>query len=496
METDIRRFYKAWYLVVLVMGMAVGLAVSSSLDLMDDGSAEEQPTVSYLKLSPVLAQVSDGLADIAGAVIPSVVNISTSKTIKEDSSQNPLYSDPFFRRFFGVPDGGPHREFRQRSLGSGVIVSPDGYVITNNHVVDGADEITVVLSDKREYKGKVVGSDPRSDVAVVKIDAKGLPSVAWADSDRLRPGEMVMAVGSPFGLARTVTVGIVSAIGRANIGITDYEDFIQTDAAINPGNSGGALVNMKGELVGINTAIFSQSGGYQGIGFAVPSNMVRQVMDSLIRTGKVVRGWLGVSVQDLTPELAKQFNVEGVTGALVAEVIKGGPAEKAGIKQGDVILELDGKPVTDSGHLRNVVASEPVGKKLSVVVMRDKKKLDLYAVIGELPKDMVGAEKGEQPSTESVLSSVSVQPLTPELKDRLGLGTDAAGVVVAGVTTGSIAEDAGLTRGDVIVSINREAVGDVSGYNRLAAKIKKTEPVLLLINRKGSMLWLSISPEG
>jgi len=496
MEKDSRKYFRSWYVLLVFIGIAVGLAVSSRLDLMNNGAALETPAHKELKLSPALMQLSDGLADVADSVIPSVVNISTSKTIKQQTPQSPLFNDPFFRRFFGEPDMNPQREFRQRSLGSGVIVSQDGYIVTNNHVVEGADEITVVLSGKEEYKGKVVGADPRSEVAVVKIDAKGLPAVAWADSDKIRAGELVMAVGSPFGLNRTVTVGIVSAIGRANIGITDYEDFIQTDAAINPGNSGGALVDMKGELVGINTAIVSQSGGYQGVGFAVPSNMVRQVMDSLIKTGKVVRGWLGVSVQDLTPELAKQFKTGGVGGALVAEVVKDSPARKAGIKQGDVITEFDGKAISDSGHLRNAVASMPAGSKVDITLIRDNKEMSIAAAIGELPREMAAAGGGEQAVTGSALSGVAVKGLTPELRAQLGLGGDAAGVAVTDVKPGSDAEEAGIQQGDLIVSVNREKVEKIADYNRIVSKLGKEDPVLLLISRKGSMLWMSIGHGG
>ena len=333
-------------IVLLMLGVASGLIISSRLDIMNISRAQKDKP---FKVSPALIQISDSLADVASQVTPTVVNISTTKTVKPDEQLNPFFDDPFFHKFFGVPEH--PRAYKERSLGSGVIVSSDGYIITNNHVIEGASEIKVVLPNKREFKGKLIGADSRSDVAVIKIDDKDLPAITWGDSDKLRPGEMVMAVGSPFGLTQSVTMGIISAVGRANIGIEDYEDFIQTDAAINPGNSGGALVNMRGELVGINTAIFSRTGGYQGIGFAVPSNMAKQVMESLIRTGKVVRGWLGVSVQDVTPALSKQFGVPVGEGALVGEVVKGSPAEKAGFKQGDVIVEFNGKKVEDSGHL-------------------------------------------------------------------------------------------------------------------------------------------------
>jgi len=487
----------AWVgaLVLVIVGIAAGLTISSRLDIMNTGEAV---TAAPIKGTESLVGMSDGLANIAEAVTPSVVNISTEKTVKGQNQMSPFFDDPFFRRFFGDQfgqgGGGGTRKFKQSSLGSGVIVSQDGYIVTNNHVVDGADDIKVVLADKSEYKAKVVGADSRSDVALIKIKAEGLPAMAWGDSDKLRPGEMVMAIGSPFGLARTVTVGIVSAVGRANVGIADYEDFIQTDAAINPGNSGGALVNMRGELVGINTAIFSQSGGYQGIGFAVPAKMARQVMESIRKTGKVVRGWLGVSVQNLSPQLAKEFAAEGSKGALVSDVVKDSPAEKAGLKVGDVIVKLDGETVEDSGHLRNSVAAKPLGGKVELEVIRDKKKLEVAVTVGELPKEMAGAVTGEAGETVSALAGISVQELTPDLTDKLGLDKGVTGVVVVSVDQGSLAEDAGLARGDVIMSINRATVKNVKDYNKAASKLKKDEPVLLLLNRQGSVLWMSIGP--
>ena len=281
-----------------------------------------------------LTKTGKAMAEVSEAVKPAIVNISTTRT--EKTPENPFahfYDDPFFKKFFGdrFRNQETPKEHKATSLGSGVIVSPDGYILTNNHVIRNADEIKVLLSDKREFTGKVIGNDSKTDISVIKIDTDNLQTITIGDSDTLRVGEIVLTIGSPYGLNQTVTMGIVSAVGRANVGIADYEDFIQTDAAINPGNSGGALVNARGELVGINTAIVSTTGGYQGIGFAIPSNMAKAVMESLIKKGKVVRGWLGVSIQPITPELAKQFNIKEEYGALVGEVIAGGPAEKAGI---------------------------------------------------------------------------------------------------------------------------------------------------------------------
>ncbi|UCD34308.1 MAG: DegQ family serine endoprotease, partial [Nitrospiraceae bacterium] len=354
------------------------------------------------------------MAEIAEAVKPAVVNISTVRTEKvADTPLSPFLDDPFFRRFF--EDQFRHqerpRERKSASLGSGVIISREGYILTNNHVIQNAETIKVLLSDKREYTGKLIGSDPKTDLAVIKIDAENLASIPMGNSDNLKVGELVIAVGNPFGLNQTITMGIVSAVGRANVGIADYEDFIQTDAAINPGNSGGALVNVRGELVGINTAIFSTTGGYQGIGFAIPSNMVHIVMNSLIDKGKVVRGWLGVSIQDITPELAAQFRLEKDYGTLVTDVVEHGPAEKAGLLRGDVITEFDGKEVNEPYILRNIVAGLTPGTEVEMTVIREGKEKMLHVIIGELPSD---SEKATA-EYSNALNGVSVQDLTHDI---------------------------------------------------------------------------------
>jgi len=339
--------------------------------------------------------------EVAKRITPAVVNISTTRVIKGGESgipSTPFFNDPFFKKFFNQePFQLPEmpKEQREQSLGSGVVVDPRGYLITNNHVVEKAKEIKVVLADRREFNGKVVGSDPKSDIAVVKIDGKDLPTVPWGDSSRLQVGQYVLAIGNPFGLSQTVTMGIVSAVGRANVGIADYEDFIQTDAAINPGNSGGALVNTQGELIGINTAIFTRSGGYMGIGFAVPSNMAKSVMDSLIKTGTVIRGWLGISIQEITPQLAKEFRLPEPKGALVTDVLPNTPAERAGIKRGDVILEVNGRPIEHTGQLRNLVAGLPIGEKVKIKIFRDIQEKELEVTISEQSKEMAQGGKAE-----------------------------------------------------------------------------------------------------
>jgi len=438
----------------------------------------------------ILSKTGQAIAEIVEEVKPAIVNISSTKTIKAQQRTEPFFDDPFFRRFFG--DQSPLRAPKERkamSLGSGVIVDAKGYILTSSHVIQGADEIKVTLPDRRELKGEVIGSDPLTDIAVVKISADGLSTMGWGDSDKLRVGEIVLAVGSPYGLAGTVTMGIVSAVGRANVGIADYEDFIQTDAAINPGNSGGALVNERGELVGINAAIFSTSGGYQGIGFAVPSNMAKAVMESLIKTGKVVRGWLGVTVQPLTPDLAKQFNLKEDKGALIGDVVEGGPAEKAGISRGDVITTYEGKKISEPNQLRNMVANTEPGKEVEMTIVREKKTEKIRVKIGELPAEIQKSSAGEY---NNLLRGVSVQDLTPDLINRLNLPNRLKGVVVTDVSEDSPAAMV-LTQGDVIQEINRQKIASVKEYENIVSKLKPGEDILLLIYRGGSSIYITLS---
>jgi serine protease Do len=389
------------------------------------------------------------------------------------------------------------------SGGSGVIIDASGHIVTNNHVVDRASEIKVFLHDKREFTAKVVGSDPKTDLAVVKIEGKDLPYLKWGDYEKLQVGDIVLAVGSPFGLSQTVTMGIISALGRGNVGIADYEDFIQTDASINPGNSGGALVNLKGELIGINTAIFSRTGGNEGIGFAVPVSIARMISDSLIKTGKVVRGWLGVGIQEITPDLAKAFKVKEQRGALVSDVNEHGPALKAGVQRGDVIVEFDGRQVQSVSELRNRVAATTVGANVKMKVMRDGQEKMVTIHIAERPSDAILA-RGTEPSTPevaeprkgplNVLSDLRIKSLDEESRSQYNIGAKTNGVVVAHVQAGSSAEQAGLQRGDVIQEINRQPVSSVKDYEAAAAKIKKEENAVLLVSRQGNSIFIVINP--
>jgi serine protease Do len=501
-----RRSWFVPFLLVLV-GVAIGIVAASDVGWLPTGTAGPEPTpnpvVMPVATAPQVPMASGGrnFVEIAKMVKPAVVNIAATRSGKSgEGPQVSPFDDPFFRRFFGdefFKRDQPHRERKERGQGSGVIVDSTGLIITNNHVVNKADEIRVFLSDKREFKGKLIGTDAKTDIAVVKIEAMGLPTVPLADSDQLEVGEFVLAVGSPFGLTQSVTMGIVSAVGRASMGIAEYEDFIQTDAAINPGNSGGALVNVRGELVGINTAIFSQSGGNMGIGFAVPSNLARSIMDQLVKTGKVVRGWLGVAIQELTPELASQFGVSDTKGVLVSDVMDDSPAKKAGFERADVITEYDGKPMDSPTHLRNAVAQTPIGRKVVVKVFRDKKPKTIEVTIVEQPKTMGQPsldDNGEATAPTGVLSDLDVRELNEELTARYGLKSSERGVVVVRVRAGSTAEEMGVREGDVILEVNRKAVGSVKSYEHAVSGLAKDQPVLLLLKRKGQTIFLTLKP--
>jgi len=435
---------------------------------------------------------------IAKAVTPAIVAIQSTQVIKQQ--QSPFFMDPFFRQFFGdmFPQFNIPREQRQHALGSGVIVSSDGYIVTNNHVVAKATEIQVLLSDKRTFKGKVVGADPQTDVAVIKIEASGLPTVPFGDSNQLKVGDTVLAFGNPFGQWFTVTRGIVSALGRSGMGIEGFENFIQTDAAINPGNSGGALVNVRGQVVGINTAILSGNsgpggeGGSVGIGFAIPSDMAKHVMEDLIKTGKVTRGYLGVRPRNLDQELAKQFKVPDTAGALVQDVIAGGPADKAGIKNGDVIRKLNGQQVDDADQFTALVTNMNPGAEATLEILRDGQPMTIKATLGERPTNL-SAQGGPGAVQEGALRGIAVQNLTPSIREQLSLPGNVTGVVIGNLDPNSPAARTGLQEGDVIESINRQPVRSVADFNRLAAQANGQ--TLLRVNRQGNGAFVVISPD-
>jgi len=435
-------------------------------------------------------KAATSLSPIVKRVSPSVVNIYTTKKVKEMPRVMPFFDDPFFRQFFGDQWGGQGsvpQERQEQALGSGVIVSEDGYLLTNNHVVEGADEIKVALADEKTVlEAKVVGADPQTDIAVLKVDGKKLPAIAITDSDNVEVGDFVMAIGNPFGVGQTVTSGIVSGKGRGGMGIVDYEDFIQTDASINPGNSGGALVDAEGRLVGINTAILSRSGGNQGVGFAVPINLARYVMERLITDGKVSRGYLGLMIQPVTQALAKEFKLKDQAGALVGEVTPKSPAEEAGLKDGDVIVEFNGKKVSDSRHLRLMAAQTSPGTKVTVKAIREGKEQSFNVTLGELPVERIAkAGRGGSGGQGEALRGVDLADLDARVRRQFDIPSDLRGAVVVSADPDAPAAAAGLQPGDVIVEVNRRRVTNANDAFE-ASRQSKGHQVLLRVWREGS----------
>lgn len=445
-----------------------------------------------------LRQIGKAFTAVARQVSPSVVYVQVEGT-REQMLQPPFsfpfgeqwpFGEDFFKRFFGEPapdtppGEAPKQRFRTVSQGSGFVFDPQtetpsdkSYILTNNHVVEGADKISVTFQNGREYDAKVKGSDPSSDVAVLEVQAADLPSLQWGDSSTLEVGEWVVAIGNPFGLSHTLTVGVVSATGRTSLGISDYEDFIQTDAAINPGNSGGPMVNLTGEVVGMNTAIFSRSGGYMGVGFAIPSNLTRLIAEQLIETGEVVRGYLGIVIQTLTSELAKSFGLAQTRGILISQVTDNSPAAKAGLKQGDVIVSFQGEPVSDVGDFRNRVSLTPPGSQATLVIYRNGERQEITATIGELGQAQTQARSPVQKSEELGLS---VQTVTEELAKQFNIKAG-EGVVVTQIRAGSIAALSGIKPGDVILQVNRKPVNNTEEFHRAVSQTLDEKRVLLLI---------------
>jgi serine protease Do len=478
----------------LVTGGLLGLVLRARAGRAIFGDSHNVPVfVSHTpSAGDALSSNPMGFAPILKPALPAVVNIASSRVVK--MPLEPFFNDPFFREFFGSPRHLPPTEQRERGLGSGVIVSPDGYILTNNHVVDHATDIKVVLPDKREFKGKVVGTDPKTDIAVVKIPATGLPTLPLGDSSKIQVGDYALAIGDPFGIGETATLGIVSATGRGNLDIEDYEDFIQTDAAINPGNSGGALINARSELIGINTAILAGGGGgNQGIGFAVPINMARSVMDAILKHGKVVRAYLGVAIQEVTPGIAKAFNAPAEKGALIGDVTPDGPAAKAGLKKGDVIEELNGEPVAGPNELKLKIASLAPGTIARLKIDRNGQEQEVSVTLGELPEKAARSPLAEG-IAHSAMRGVQVDELTPQVARELGLRPSIKGVVITDVDPAAPAADAGLHPGDVIEEVNRQPVSSVSGYRRVLSEAGK-EPVVLSVNRHGNTAFIVVEPE-
>jgi serine protease Do len=482
--------------MVLLLGMAGwGVARASQKFFMPGVH------ISMNLADPAEGPSRTGFAPVVKGVLPDVVNISTSKVVKASDHPDmengmPEGMPPFFQQFFGQQFGPnsenrsmrPHDQ-REDSLGSGVIVSPDGYILTNNHVIDGATDVRVTLADKRQLKATVVGTDPKTDIAVLKVEGSGYPAITIGDSSKVQVGDYALAIGDPFGVGQTVTMGIISALNRGNLGIEDYEDFIQTDAPINPGNSGGALVNDRGELVGINTAILSHgSGGNEGIGFAIPINMARSVMSQILDHGKVNRAYLGIMIQDITPGISKAMNLKDMKGVLVGDVSPTGPAQKSGVQRGDVILELNGKPMGDSRELRNTISMMDPNATVSLKLMRNGSPTDVSVKLGELPNDKEQTKTVEG-SSEQALDGVTVENLDAESARQLGLPAATAGVVVTDINPSSPLASAGLRRGDVIQEVNHQPVKNVAQLEEAVRKAGKNP--LLLVNRKGSTLFLA-----
>jgi Do/DeqQ family serine protease len=478
-------------LVVLIVAAAL---IYRACQIEESTTAPPRADEGVIKRSVVPI---DSYADVVARVAPGVVTIRSERRVRAPQ-QHPFLDDPFFREFFGDEFGGrtpQPRDRIERGLGSGVIVSQDGYILTNHHVIDGAEEIKVETISNQVFDARVVGTDPPSDVAVLKIEANGLTALTLGDSDNVRVGDVVLAVGNPLGVGQTVTAGIISAKGRST-GLSDgsFEDFLQTDAPINRGNSGGALVNTEGEMIGVNSQIISPSGGNIGIGFAIPSNMARNVMDQLINSGKVKRGQLGVTVQQVTSDIASSLGLPEPRGVIVNSVTPGSPADRAGLRRGDVITALNGEAINDTNTLRNRIARIGPGTEATLTILRDGREQQVSVTLGELTTS--GGGGGSQPDRDGTTSGrlgVAVRPLTPEIASQLGIDRNAQGLVVISVEPSSPAADSGIQQGDVIVEANRRAVQTVDD---LAAAVEQAgdRPLLLLINRRGQSAFITVRP--
>ncbi len=502
-----RKKYQLPGFVLILIGIIAGALIFSNIDrnvgnkvFAYDHSIDTLKTANEREIR-TLKDFNKALVDIAKAVNPTVVTVFTEKVYKvQQNILDPFFNTPFqdfFGDFFGRRGKQlkpKEREFVQQGMGSGVIVSADGYIVTNNHVVKGADKVKVRLIDKRTFDAKVIGTDPKTDIALIKIDAKDLPVAKLGDSDKLQVGEMVLAIGSPLNpnLDHTVTSGIVSAKGRANMGLADYEDFIQTDAAINPGNSGGPLINLDGEVVGINSAIATQSGGFQGIGFAVPINLAKNIMEQLKKNGKVIRGFLGVYIQDLTPAMADAMKLKISEGAIIADVQKGGPADKAGIKAGDIVTEFNGEKITDSAHLKNLVAATPPDTKVTLKILRNGKEKEITVKLGTLKQEELAQ------TTKAKLQNLlnfDVVGVNSQTAKKYGVDPNASGVIVTDLKPYSPAARAGLANGDLILAVNGKKIDGVESFNKAVKKLKKGSSVFLRVQRGERKFFVAFSIE-
>jgi serine protease Do len=489
---------------LLLLAGAGGLLAAESAP-RDSGKTEEnKPKAESAKAAVVVNDAAitrdvrsgTSYAAIVKKAAPSVVYIYTTKTVKHDFNLGP-FGDEMLRRFFGDRFGTPGqapKQFKERGLGSGVVVTKDGYILTNNHVVDGADEIKVTLTrNKQEYTAKVVGRDSRTDIAVLKIEGKDLPFITLGDSDKIEVGDVVLAIGNPFGVGQAVTQGIISALGRGGLGIEEYEDFIQTDASINPGNSGGALVDVEGRLIGINTAILSRSGGSIGVGFAVPVNLVRNIMDRLLKDGKVVRGFLGIKMGELTPELAREFKASESGGVLVDDVFEKTAAAEAGIKAGDIIVEINGRPTKEPRSLKLMMGEMAPGSKVTVKALRDGREKTFTVTLKEMSEDLAGLGTGVGPAEEDsdALNGVVVGDLDTKTRSQLKLPNDLKGALITSVDPDSASFEAGLRQGDVILEINHKPINNAEEAVEASKRVKE-QRVLVRLYSNGSRRYVVV----
>ncbi|MBF0587743.1 MAG: DegQ family serine endoprotease [Magnetococcales bacterium] len=446
--------------------------------------------------SELMARPTPDLTGIVENLKPVVVNIHTSKKIRSGQADipiNPFRNSPFEEFFKPFLDQMPQREHQTRNMGSGFIIDRDGYILTNHHVIEGADEIKVRLADEREFKARIIGSDPKTDLALIRIDSEHkLPVAQLGDSDAIKVGAWVVAIGNPFGLEATVTTGIISAKGRS-IGSGPYDDFLQTDAAINPGNSGGPLFDLQGRVVGINTAIFSRSGGYMGIGFAIPVNMAKSVVSQLKTSGHVTRGWIGISIQNVTAELASALGLDEPQGALIAQIVEDGPAAQAGLEAGDVILSFNGKNVRKMRDLPAIVATTEVGIRASMRILRDSREKSLRIKVAEMPsEEMEVAHRSEAPHSDPL--DLTIQELTQKMRRQMEIGRQIEGVVVVAVESGSPAAKAGIRSGDIVLSLNRKPIDSRRRYAKLVKRLRKEKTILAKVLRDGDPLFVALNP--
>jgi serine protease Do len=504
MESRVLKIRRWVATVVVLAALAGGALLSQGARNWTDhtvfGAPRAPIAITQNALPVSLGNFANGFSAVLKPALPAVVNISSSRVVKGGRNQmSPMFNDPFFRQFFGDQGQGEARPQREQSLGSGVIVSSDGTILTNNHVIDGATDIKVFLNDKREFQAKLIGTDPKTDIAVLKIDASNLPTLPLGDSNQLQVGDLIFAIGDPFGVGETATMGIVSATGRGGFGIESYENFIQTDAAINPGNSGGAMIDIHGNLMGINTAILSHGGGMggeggnEGVGFAIPVSMAKPVMDQILNHGKVVRGYLGVHIQDLTPELARAFGLKDSGGVLIGDVSSGTPAAQAGLKKGDVILQVNGQPVNASNQLRVQISQFAPGTPIKLQIWRNGGTQDVSLKLAELNEKEEKQATGE--TSGAALEGVQVQDLTSDISQELNLAPGTHGVVVTSVDPSSPAAAAQppLNRGDVIQEINHKPITNTSDYQQAMSGADK-QPVLLLVNHGGVTGYVVVEP--